>query len=58
VRQGSALMRKSKALTKRLVVESQFQRYERIAHQRRRFTLTVTLMAVWVLIVIVMEVAS
>lgn len=52
------LMRKSKALTKGLVVESQFQRYERIAHQRRRFTLTVTLMAVWVLIVIVMEVAS
>lgn len=41
-----------------IAYESQFQRYERIAHQRRRFTLTVTLMAVWVLIVIVMEVAS
>jgi hypothetical protein len=51
-------MRKSKALTKRLVVESQFQRYERIAHQRRRFTLTITLMVIWVAAVILVQVAS
>jgi hypothetical protein len=41
-----------------IAFESQFQRYERIAHQRRRFTLTITLMVIWVAAVILVQVAS
>jgi hypothetical protein len=41
-----------------IAYESEFQRYQRTATNRRRFALTVTLMVIWVAAVILVQVFS
>ena len=41
-----------------IAYESEFQRYQRVSTNRRRFALTVTLMVIWVAAVILVQVFS